>query len=141
MKAWAWIGAAIVIIVVGAAFLFQGRREKPVEVVPETVEQPTRETPTVAPVTFEVSGDEFSFSPATLTAKRGVKVRLIFKNSGTVPHTWTIDELRVDTGRLSPGQSKTIEFVAERSATFTSYCTVPGHRERGMVGTLVVEEN
>lgn len=85
-----------------------------------------------------VEGDEFSFKPATVTVSKGDTVKLTFKNVGAKPHTWTIDELDVNTGSIKGGQSKTIEFVASEAGEFEVYCAVPGHKEAGMVGKLAV---
>jgi uncharacterized cupredoxin-like copper-binding protein len=86
-----------------------------------------------------VEGSEYSFSPKTITVKKGATVKLTFKNVGNAIHTWTIDGLNADTGSILPGSSKTIEFDAATAGTYEIYCAVAGHRESGMVGTLVVE--
>uniref|UniRef100_A0A831Z2D1 EfeO-type cupredoxin-like domain-containing protein n=1 Tax=candidate division WWE3 bacterium TaxID=2053526 RepID=A0A831Z2D1_UNCKA len=87
----------------------------------------------------KIAGDEYSFTPATITVEKGKTVRLTFKNTGNVSHTWTIDELNADSGLVSPGASKTVEFDAGKAGTYKIYCAVPGHEESGMVGTLEVE--
>ena len=86
-----------------------------------------------------VEGSEYSFSPKTITVKKGATVKLTFKNIGNAIHTWTIDGLNADTGSILPGSSKTIEFDATTAGTYEIYCAVAGHEEAGMVGTLVVE--
>jgi len=86
-----------------------------------------------------VEGSEYSFSPNTITVKKGATVKLTFKNVGNAIHTWTIDGLNADTGSILPGSSKTIEFDATAAGTYEIYCAVAGHRESGMVGTLTVE--
>ena len=86
-----------------------------------------------------VEGSEYSFSPKTITVKKGATVKLTFKNIGNAIHTWTIDGLNADTGSILPGSSKTIEFDAATAGTYEIYCAVAGHKESGMVGTLVVE--
>jgi len=86
-----------------------------------------------------VEGDEYEFDPGSLTFERGDSIRLTFRNSGNISHTWTIDALNVDTGPVAPGQSRTVEFDAIEAGTYEIYCAIPGHRESGMVGTLVVE--
>ena len=40
---------------------------------------------------------------------------------------------------IPPGGSATVEFVAEKAGEYTFYCPVPGHREKGMEGKLIVE--
>ena len=39
---------------------------------------------------------------------------------------------------LKPGQGGTSEFIAGEEGVYYYICTVPGHREQGMVGTIVV---
>ena len=40
---------------------------------------------------------------------------------------------------LKPGESGTSEFIPSEPGTYYYICTVPGHREMGMVGTIIVE--
>lgn len=86
-----------------------------------------------------VEGDEFSFSPESLDLTKGEKVKLTFKNTGKFPHNFVIDELEVTTKTIAGGATDTIEFTAEKSGTFSFYCSVGNHRAQGMVGDLSVE--
>ena len=54
-------------------------------------------------------------------------------------HDWVIDEFGVATDRIRAGGFATVTFVADQAGTFEYYCSVGDHRERGMVGTLIVE--
>src|SRR4030065_1604497 len=65
-----------------------------------------------------VEGSEYSFSPKTITVKKGATVKLTFKNIGNAIHTWTIDGLNAATGSILPGSSKTIEFDATTAGTY-----------------------
>lgn len=87
--------------------------------------------------TILVRGFNYGYLPGELTVKVGetVKIRL---SSDDSPHTFTIDELGVDE-EFTWGKDKDISFVAGKKGTFKFYCRVPGHKEGGMVGTLVVE--
>jgi len=40
----------------------------------------------------------------------------------------------------SPGDSATIEFTPTKAGTYEFFCTTAGHKEAGMIGTLVVRE-
>ncbi len=40
----------------------------------------------------------------------------------------------------SPGATGTVEFTPTEAGTYEYFCTVAGHKEAGMVGTLVVTE-
>jgi uncharacterized cupredoxin-like copper-binding protein len=39
---------------------------------------------------------------------------------------------------VAMGTSNTAEFTPTKPGTYEFFCTVPGHKEAGMVGTLVV---
>jgi len=92
---------------------------------------------TPAPQEIRVDASEFKFDPATLTVKVDQSVRVIVTNTGALEHTFTIADLGVDE-KLPVGQTVTVEFTPAQSGTFELVCTTPGHKEAGMVGTLVV---
>ncbi len=97
------------------------------------------ETPTAASVQITVQGKEFAFTPGAITVKKGQPVSLTFKNAGTFPHNFTIGELNVQTKTVQPGEEDTISFTPSQTGQFTYMCTVPGHADRGMKGTLTVQ--
>lgn len=90
-----------------------------------------------APGEMTIRGFNYGFSPKTITVKQGetVKIRLVSDDS---PHTFTIDELEVNQ-EFTWGKDTELTFVASKKGTFQFYCAVPGHKEGGMVGTLIVE--
>ena len=88
---------------------------------------------------FTVSGSNFSFTPKTLTVKKGDKVKITFKNTGGF-HDFKIDEFKVATAQIQGGNEETVEFVADKAGSFEYYCSVGKHRAMGMVGTLTVTE-
>jgi plastocyanin len=47
-------------------------------------------------------------------------------------------EVATASNPLKPGESGSSEFIAGEEGIFYYICTVPGHREQGMVGTIVV---
>lgn len=81
---------------------------------------------------------EFEFDPSQTTAQAG-EITVTIDNQGEQRHTWTVEDreedlkLDADSGQTDTG---TIELDA---GTYTFYCSVPGHREAGMEGTLTVE--
>ena len=87
---------------------------------------------------FAVTGSNYKFSPATITVKKGETVRITFKSTGGI-HNLLIDELGVATSQLGDEEEEEVEFLADKSGTFTYYCSVGNHRQMGMVGKLVVQ--
>lgn len=78
----------------------------------------------------------FSFSPDFIQAK--VNEEVIIDITATGQHTFTIDEL--DVNIILPHDEVTrVRFTPEKEGTFEFYCSVPGHRGAGQVGTLIVE--
>ena len=88
------------------------------------------------------STDAMRFEPANITVKAGQPVRLTLDNrTAQLIHDWTIDSVdgaKVHT-KADGRQQSTLEFTAATPGTYQVYCAEPGHREAGMVGTLVVQ--
>jgi plastocyanin len=82
------------------------------------------------PVSMACGPVQFCFSPATVTIQAGDTV--VWTNATTVPHTATANDRAWDTGRVDPGQSRSIAFPTPGS--FGYFCTF--HPET--LGTLVV---
>ena len=78
-------------------------------------------------VIFNVDNAGISFHSFGVTADdEGV--------AGVVPGS----EIGLATNPLKPGESDSSEFVAGEEGIYYYICTVPGHRDQGMVGTIVV---
>ncbi len=75
----------------------------------------------------------------TLHVKKGDVVNVTLINSGIQPHDFTLEGYNIKTKVLTSGQSDSIVFTADKTGTFTYYCSVPGHRDLGMAGQFVVE--
>ncbi len=84
-----------------------------------------------------VNGFNYGFSPATITVAQGTQV-MIKLVSNDSPHTFTIDELYVDQ-QFTYGKDASVMFTASKKGVFRFYCAVPGHKEAGMIGTLIVQ--
>ena len=84
-------------------------------------------------------GDQLMFDSDTLTAKAG-KVTVDFTNNSALSH----DVVLVDSANKTLGQTPVFDggtksFSVKRPAgSYTYYCSVPGHRQAGMQGTLTV---
>jgi uncharacterized cupredoxin-like copper-binding protein len=108
-------------------------------------------------VTVTVTLSEYAFSPTPLLFKEGVPTKLVLKNAGKEHHYFVSEEFfrNVATRKVqsSDGEAKAPFFAAVevyagktmewflipmKKGTYDLLCTVPGHAERGMKGTIEV---
>jgi plastocyanin len=100
----------------------------------------------VGGATATVSGDqivvhtsEFKFDPANLTIDAGRDYTIVLDNSdGKVEHDWLVDGTEIKVLAPPRGTAKDTIRIDE-PGTYTTYCSIAGHREAGMEGTLVVK--
>jgi Cu+-exporting ATPase len=79
------------------------------------------------------------FTPADIRIDAGQTVVLSFTNQDAVFHDWEVQGLaNVDAG-ARPGQTQKIRFRIDEPGSYQIVCTVPGHAEAGMAGTLIVD--
>lgn len=133
-----WIVGIVALLIIGATgYLLVKPATAPTPTTQNTI--PSSAPSTGSAQTVNVSGNEFAFTPATITVKKGQEVKLTFKNNGQYPHNFTVSELGIATNTVGPGEETTITFTPDKTGSFTYICTVPGHADRGMKGTLIVE--
>jgi nitrite reductase (NO-forming) len=85
-----------------------------------------------------VQAEDFKFVQQTIRITAGTEVELELLNADILPHSFDVDELNLHLAMPSKDTAETILQVAE-PGTYTFYCSVPGHRQAGMTGTLIVE--
>jgi uncharacterized cupredoxin-like copper-binding protein len=83
-----------------------------------------------------VAAQDIYWEPAELTVQAGA-VSFILPNEGAALHDFSIEELGIYV-EMPPGTTQTLEADIP-AGTYEYYCSVPGHKDAGMVGTLVVE--
>ncbi|WP_083914649.1 plastocyanin/azurin family copper-binding protein [Alkalispirochaeta alkalica] len=89
---------------------------------------------------IEISSRGMAYDLTEIRVNRGDRLRVTYRNGGG-RHDWRVDEFEGAATRvLGAGRSETVEFVVDRAGTFEFYCSVPGHRQAGMYGRLIVEE-
>lgn len=87
---------------------------------------------------IEVIGKEFAFEPTELTAPAGT-VTFKLKNTGTVVHTFLIEEVP-DLTKIVAAKAATGEGTVDlEPGEYVYYCDETGHRAAGMEGKLKVE--
>jgi len=85
-------------------------------------------------------GSELRFQQTSLTAKAG-QVSIAFTNMTPLMHNLTIADESGAVQGFTPtfnGATKTLT-VSLKPGTYKFYCSVPGHRQAGMEGTLTVQ--
>lgn len=112
-----------------------------------------------APLQVTVRGTEMQFVPAEVRASVGQRVVVVFENRGTTEHDLNFVGVPASgvkapksaahgtTGHsgsdvhvaVKAGGNATLEFVPQKKGTYEFVCTVPGHKDAGMKGTLRVD--
>lgn len=120
------------------------------------------------PQQITVKGSEFKFDPSSITWKVNQPVQLVFQDTGTVEHDLDLSsmpakDVQVDLSQAgnipasatstaqqdaqagkvylyaAPGKQATATFTPTTAGTYQFSCSVPGHKEAGMVGTVTVQ--
>lgn len=108
-----------------------------------------------AAATFSLTMIDIDFDPHEFTISAGDVVEFDITNDGMLLHDFTIDDIDADVDvagdadmpsfdadvhvELGPGDSGQMRLQVSEPGSYEFYCSVPGHREAGMVGTLTVE--
>lgn len=113
---------------------------------------------------FEVTvDDDFTYSPNVLSVSAGQEVTITFINSGSVEHTFNIakkgaelehvleeddaehreEEMHeivfAEMHEVAPGSSTSLTFTAPlEEGDYAIFCSIPGHYDAGLSGTLRV---
>lgn len=117
-----------------------------------TTSSASTSTPTSTPAPATTSGGsskvsleanpegQLEYNTKSLSAKAG-KVSVDFTNSASLPHNVTIESSsgeKVGATSTFSGGSKSVS-VNLKPGTYKFFCSVPGHRQAGMEGTLTVK--
>lgn len=93
--------------------------------------------------TLRIRAGDFFFDPSGPSMPAGRPIALTLQNFGQVEHDWLAldgeDERPIVEAYVyvDQGQTATGVFTLE-AGTYTVICTIAGHREAGMVGTITV---
>ena len=92
------------------------------------------------PVTTKVtvSAFEMGFKVSKTTVPRGTVIFTV-TNTGKLPHDFSFGSKGGGTPLLQPGQSATLTVKFAKAGKYTFICTVEGHQEAGMIGSLTVK--
>ena len=89
--------------------------------------------------TINIVTNDFSISIDESQAEAG-RVTFLVQNNGSMPHDFAIRGNGVEqkTPMIQSGESATLTADLE-PGTYTYVCTIPGHDQLGMSGTLVID--
>jgi nitrite reductase (NO-forming) len=84
-----------------------------------------------------VTASEFKFGPNSFNVPVGQKISFTLNNTGVVEHDLTVTNTGFSLS-ANPGQTATGDFTFDKPGVFDFYCSIPGHKDAGMKGTLTV---
>jgi uncharacterized cupredoxin-like copper-binding protein len=86
--------------------------------------------------------NEARFSPSSIVVKAGEPIELTLRSIGLAPHDFVLADGAGEPVRIAvdAGRSTTATFTLARPGTYRFICSVPGHSDAGMHGTIVAEE-
>jgi plastocyanin len=97
--------------------------------------------PPAAPKTIDVTEVEFAIRLPQLSKLPDGKYTFVVKNGGKIPHDLVITggqaSGQTKTPLLQPGQSAKL-VVSLAQGNYTLFCSVPGHKQAGMVAKISV---
>lgn len=114
----------------------------------------TAAAPAAAASTAAVEFADIKYSVTELTAAAGQPLEIALTNAGVLEHDFTIDEIEgeatvdgksAESGdwdvhvSLPAGGAATLVLTPTKAGTYEFYCSVLGHKEAGMKGTLTVQ--
>lgn len=115
--AWATVGVALA---AGIVMLFGQQQPQPIAEAGDRV--------------IEVRVEGMRFVPDVVTVPQGQSVRIALKNTGTMVHDLLLAQQQTRT--LQPGERDAITLTPSNDEQ--GWCTVPGHKQAGMVLHLKV---
>lgn len=112
----------------------------------------------VIAITMHEGDGKMTFIPDKVEVQKGQQVKFVIRNDGALDHEFvlatTADNLKHEqlmkkypdmvhddpnAKRIAPGKVDNIVWKFTKAGTFEYSCLIPGHREAGMVGTVVVK--
>lgn len=121
---------------------------------PGDLKKPAR----IVQVTMGESDGKMSFTPARIEVKKGEQIKFMLRNNGELDHEFilatTAENLKhaeamkknpdmehddPNGKRLAPKKTGEIVWKFTKAGEFEYSCLIPGHRESGMIGTVIVK--
>jgi uncharacterized cupredoxin-like copper-binding protein len=81
---------------------------------------------------------EWKFEPGTLQLTAGKPVSLLLDNKGALEHDIMVPAVGVRL-HANPRQTSQATVTIDQAGTYDFECSIPGHKESGMTGKLLVQ--
>lgn len=107
---------------------------------------------------IQVEMSEMAYTPARIEVKRGEQIRFVIRNVGREDHEFLLATTQENLKhaeemmkhphmehdepngvQLAPTKSAEFVWKFTKAGTFEYSCLIPGHRDGGMIGTVVVK--
>lgn len=112
----------------------------------------------IVQVTMRETDGKMMFVPDRVEVKRGEQIRFVLRNNGALDHEFVLataaenvkhaEEMKKNpemehddpnAKRLAPAKAGEVVWKFTKPGTFEFGCLIPGHREAGMIGTVIVK--
>ena len=109
-------------------------------------------------VTMREGDGTMTYIPEKVEVKKGEQIKFVIRNNGELDHEFILattqenlkhaEEMKKNpemehddpnAQRLTPKQAKEILWKFTKAGTFEFGCLIPGHREAGMIGKVIVK--
>lgn len=92
-------------------------------------------------ITLTLEGTDIKWDKSTLNATAGQDVTITMNNKGQLQHDLVVGlpSGEVTTKAVDAGKTGKLTFKAPAAGSYDYWCTIPGHKEAGMVGKLVIK--
>jgi plastocyanin len=110
------------------------------------IQAPAQAVPAAQTAEVKVAATDLKFTPPTIQAKVGQPLKIVLENKGAIEHDITFPTIKADKPASSlkavakTGQTASVEFTPTAKGSYEYICTIPGHKEAGMKGTINVAE-
>jgi|GEM_PF-1142254 cytochrome c oxidase subunit 4 len=120
----------------------------------EVAARPTLNPNAGPPLSLDMEAGDYFFKPDAITANAGQAIRIALKNTGSVEHNITLSSVPKSQSaepwkdpslaatlvtKAAPSSTGRGSFLAPAPGEYVFFCSVPGHADLGMHGTIVVK--
>lgn len=88
-----------------------------------------------------ITASEFKFVPSSIQVSVGQKITFTLDNKGVVEHDISVPGISGMRIHANAGQVASGEFTFDKPGVFDFICSIPGHKDAGMKGTLTVVDS